>query len=127
MIDELKELAGANGFWYIATPYSKYPRGITNAFEEACRVSAWLIEQGVRVYCPIAHTHPIAIHGNIDPLDHKIWIPVDAPLMQAACGLLVVQMESWEESYGIGIEIQAFRDQDKPVRYLAWPLPSASS
>ena len=24
-------------FWYLATPYSKYPHGIEEAFKEACR------------------------------------------------------------------------------------------
>lgn len=122
LLTELRELQGEHGFWYIATPYSKYPAGIHVAFEDACRASAFLIERGVRVYCPIAHTHPIAMHGNIDPLDHKIWIPVDSPLMHSACGLLVVQMPTWELSYGIGVEVEAFKEQSKPVRYAEWPL-----
>jgi hypothetical protein len=120
---DVHELISVPGFWYLATPYSKYPAGIVAAFEEACHVSAWLIRQGVRIYCPIAHTHPIAMQGGIDPHDHAIWLPVDKPFMEAACGLIVTKMSSWQDSYGIQCEIAEMDKQDKPVRYMAWPQP----
>ncbi len=107
-------------FWYLATPYSGYPNGIKAAFEEASRAAASLIERGVRLYCPIAHTHPIAIYGNLDPKDHSIWLPADGPFMDAAMGLIVVQMETWELSKGIGAEIKRFREAAKPVLYMEW-------
>ena len=119
MIEKLKAIPG---YIYLATPYSKYPRGIDAAFEEACKVTAYLIQQGVRVFCPIAHTHPIAMHGGIDPLDHAIWIPADKPFMDGAAALLVCQMESWEKSYGINIEIKEFQAAGKNVYFMEWPL-----
>lgn len=110
------------GYFYLATVYSKWPRGIEDAWLEACRIAGWVVGQGVPVYCPIAHTHPLAIHGNLDPLDHGIWIPADRPLMHAATGLIVAQMDGWKDSYGIGVEINEFMDMNKPIFYLPWPL-----
>lgn len=107
-----------NTFWYLATPYSKYPAGIEEAFRLACRATADLIRAGIRVYSPIAHTHPVAIHGGIDPYDHKIWLPADEPFMAAAGGLIVLKAESWEQSYGIGEEIKAFARVGKPIIYM---------
>lgn len=107
-------------FWYLATPYSGYPDGIEAAFEAASRAAAYLIECGVRLYCPIAHTHPIAIHGELDPLDHTIWLPADGPFMDAAMGLIVVKMKGWEESKGIAIEIKKFGEAAKPILYMEW-------
>ncbi len=106
------------GFWYLATPYSKYPAGIEQAFIDACRETAMLLRAGVPIFSPIAHTHPIAVHGNINPRDHKIWLPADRPLMDAACGLIVCQMETWDQSYGIGVEIETFTAAGKPVVYM---------
>lgn len=117
LFDELRALPG---YTYLATPYSKYPDGIEAAFEEACRVTAYLIRNGVRVFCPIAHTHPVAMHGKIDPLSHDIWIPADAPLMDGATSLVVCMMESWRESYGIGVEIESFKAAGKPIFYMPW-------
>lgn len=105
-------------FWYLATPYSKYPGGIEAAFILACQAAADLIEAGVRVYSPIAHTHPIAVYGHIDPYAHDIWLPADAPFMEAAFGLIVLRAPGWGESYGIGEEIKVFSAAGKPIVYM---------
>ena len=105
-------------FWYLATPYSKYPGGIEEAFRLACRATADLIRAGIRAYSPIAHTHPVAIHGGIDPYDHRIWLTADEPFMHAACGLIVLKAESWELSYGISEESKAFEKAGKPIVYM---------
>jgi len=115
----VSELSDVGSFWYLATVYSKHPRGINAAFEEAAKVSARLVEQGLAVFSPIAHSHPVAIHGGLDPLDHSVWMPLDEPMMNAAHGIIVVQMEGWRESYGVGLEIKAFRAAGKPVLFLA--------
>src|SRR3990167_7939164 len=101
----IDELRATPGYFYLATPYSKYPAGLEMAFAEACRASGYLIGQGVRVFSPIAHTHPVARFANIDPLDHTIWLPADKPMMDGSVGMIVCKMESWEISYGIGEEI----------------------
>lgn len=106
---------------YVATPYSKYPKGIEAAFRDACKVTAALIEDGINAYSPIAHTHPVAIYGKIDPLDHGIWMKFDAAMMEAATELLVIEMPGWKESKGIAIEVETFRKAGKPITYLTWP------
>lgn len=114
-------LPSINSYWYVATPYSKYPDGIVPAFIEACKVSGWLVEQGIKIYCPIAHTHPIAMYGSLDPYNSEMWLEVDAPLMVAAGGLIVVKMISWDKSYGVKKEIEIFTAAKRPVVYLEWP------
>ena len=105
------------GFQYLATAYSKAPNGIEIAFRDACRWAAKFIDTGVPVFSPIAHSHMIAIYGNLDPLDHRIWLPVDRPMMEAATGLIVVTSDGWQTSIGIAYEIEQFRKMNKPVLY----------
>lgn len=105
-------------FWYLGSPYSKYPHGRAMAHIEACRNAALLIKAGVPVFSPIAHTHPIADIGNVDPLDHDIWLPADAPIMQAARGIIVLKMEGWDKSFGISCEIPYFKHTGRPVVYM---------
>lgn len=107
--------ARVDGYYYLASPYSKYPDGIDAAFIEVCRAAGYLVSRGVRVYCPIAHTHPIAIHSNQDPLDHEIWVPLDRPLMGGAVGLVVYEMDTWRDSYGIALEVHHFHRVGKPI------------
>lgn len=101
---------------YLATPYSKYKGGdIVTAFQHAAALAAKLLRSGVKVYSPIAHTHPLAIFGNLDPLDHSIWLPFDEAMMEACGVLLVAHMDGWEESKGIAHEIEFFASRGKPI------------
>ncbi len=104
--------------YYLATVYSKSPRGIEAAFEDAARLAGRLLKIGIVVYSPIAHTHPIAMFSGIDPLDHSIWLDFDARMMRAADACLVATMTGWRESYGVNHEIEFFKAAGKPVLYL---------
>lgn len=103
---------------YLATPYSKYAGGINLAFAEAARIAALLLTTGVRVYSPIAHTHPLALYGNLDPLDHTIWLPFDEAMMDAADCLIVARMPGWDVSYGVQHEIEFFAKERKPILHI---------
>lgn len=105
-------------FYYLATPYTRYPGGIEEAFVAACRQTALLVRERIPVYSPIAATHPIAVHGHLDPMDHTIWLPHDEPMMRAAKGLVVCMLPSWEDSYGIAYERDVFMRDQKPIIFM---------
>lgn len=117
MTDVLERMKAAR-LVYLATPYSKFPGGIEAGFIASAKVTARLIEAGVRVYSPIAHTHPVAIHGGLDPLDHSLWLPFDEAMMEAADMACVAMLPTWEASFGVQQEIQHFTAAGKPVLYL---------
>ena len=103
---------------YVGTPYTKYPGGIELAFADACKLTARLLKEGLRVYSPIAHTHPIAIHGGIDPLDLNVWLPFDAAMMHKADAMVVAMMDGWETSYGVRHEMETFANAGKQIFFL---------
>lgn len=103
---------------YLATPYSKYPAGIETAFIDACKLAARLAKERVNVYCPIALTHPLAVNGGIDPLDHEFWMRFDTPYMTKSNALVVAKMESWETSRGIEHEREFFNKWSKPIYFI---------
>lgn len=105
-------------FWYLASPYSRFPRGHEAAFVEACANAAKLVRAGVPVFSPIAHSHGIAQHGAVDPVDLKVWLPADRPFMDAAHGIIVLKMEGWHSSVGMNHEIGYFALNGKPVVYM---------
>jgi hypothetical protein len=108
-------------YWYLGSPYSKYPGGIDAAFEEICRIAGEFAKRRIPVYAPISHTHPIAVESGIDPLDHEIWLPFDEPMMRCAYGLIVATMATWKESKGLAHEIVTFQSAGKPVYFLRPP------
>jgi len=115
---DIEELRSARSFWYVASPYSKFPAGIDAAFEAVSRATARLVVELVPAFSPIAHSHPVAIHGGLDPFDHSVWMPFDEPMMNAAHGCIVVMMDGWRESYGIGLELERFRAAGKPIYFM---------
>lgn len=110
--------------YYLATPYSKYPGGLEAAWIDACRVAGALMRQGVKIFSPIAHSHGIAIHGGLDPLDHDIWLPADEFFMQHCEGLIVARLEGWETSKGVAFETMRFTEMGKPIRYVDFDVES---
>lgn len=100
---------------YLASPYSKYPAGIVQAFIDVSRIAAKLMTSGIKVYSPIAHTHPLAIYGEIDPLDHAIWMPFDEAMMNVSAVLIVARMQGWEKSFGIAHEVAFFEKRGKAI------------
>jgi hypothetical protein len=103
---------------YLATPYSRYRTGITAAFAEAARIAAFLLRAGLNVYSPIVNSHPLTLYGDLDPLDHKIWLPINHALMEVCDTLIVATMIGWEESLGVQHEIAWYREQKRRIFYL---------
>ena len=109
------DLSYSETLYYLGSPYSKHHAGIEGAFQEISAIAARLIERGVPIFCPISHSHPIAIHGGLDPMSHDIWLPVDAHLMRVCGAMLIAKMDGWNKSYGVSEEIKAFRKAGKPI------------
>lgn len=109
---------------YLATPYSRYEGGLEAAWIDACRVSGALMRNGFKVFSPIAHSHGIAVHGGLDPLDHEIWLPADESFMEHCEGLIVARLEGWETSKGVAFEIMKFKEAGKPIEYVDFDVES---
>lgn len=105
-------------FWYLGSPYSKYPTGLYDAFFQACRARGLLVRAGILCFCPVVHSHNVAEICGMDPRSHAIWMPSERPIMEAAMGLIVLKLEGWDESVGLAEEIDFFREKNLPVVYM---------
>ena len=103
---------------YLATPYTKYYIGQENAANDAAKIAAKLLASGVAIYSPIVYTHQLAIHGNLNPLDHSLWLPFDQPFLDVCNCLCVLKLKGWQESFGIDFEIKDFTAKEKMIVYL---------
>jgi len=71
-------------FIYLATPYSKFKKGLDEADRLASFYAAVLIKEKLPVFSPIAHSHAIAKHGKLAGKDHLIWMPLDFAFTESA-------------------------------------------
>jgi hypothetical protein len=100
---------------YLGTPYSRYEQGLVPAFQDAARLAARLRVSGIFCYCPIVHLHPLAVYGELDPMDLTIWNPHNRIMMDRCNCLIVAHMQGWYESDGIKGEIEYFQKMGRPI------------
>ncbi len=109
-------------FWYLASPYRSYPGSRDEAHDAVCVVAGQLIDLGLEVYSPIAHSHTIANSVfRADP-HSSFWLNRQVPFLRAASGILVVKMPGWTDSKGVAFELDFTRLNAKPCYYLPYPL-----
>ena len=109
-----------NDLYYLASPYSLYPGGRQEAFELVCKKAAKLMEDGLCIFCPIAHSHPIEQYGMTEIHDGPFWLVQDFAILKHCSHLLVYKMPGWEESYGIKQEIAFATSYNIPITYLTY-------
>lgn len=102
---------------YLASPYTHSDPAVQEArFHAVCRHAAGMMRGGVRVFSPIAHTHPIAVHGL--PGDWDFWKEYDRGFIEMCAEVLVLMLPGWDQSKGVRAEIAIARELGKPVRYV---------
>lgn len=106
-------------YFYLASPYMKYPYGLDQAAEDAAKMSALCFNNGIMVFCPIVHHHPLNKYlvDEIGSANYDFWMKVDYMFLDNAIGLIVTKMTNWENSKGIALEIEYTKKLGKPIYY----------
>ena len=102
---------------YLASPYTGTEREMVQRFQQVAELAAEMMDQGIIVFSPIAHTHPIALAGDL-PRDWEFWKRYDEAMLKA-CGHLVVatEIEGWDMSKGVSAEIEIANDLGLDIFY----------
>ena len=91
---------------YLASPYTHPdPAVMQRRFEEICIVAARHMRQGVHIFSPIAHTHPIALAGDL-PRDFVFWEQYARKMLAVCVEMWICDMDGWRESKGVALEIK---------------------
>lgn len=110
-------------YWYLATTYTNFQNvgagDLDEAFAIAAENAAMLVANGVPVFCPIVHSHPMStVRDELDGLDHDLWLSLDEHFLRGCKGLIVVKMPGWEDSFGIAYERRRIEEMGKPTIYM---------
>lgn len=106
---------------YLAIPYSWNPQ---ESFRIVNKVAAQLMQQGVIVFSPISHSHPIAecLPESLR-LNQEFWMNQDLPVLEKCDELCFVivdpkrGMQLIEESLGCQSEKQRALELGIPITY----------
>lgn len=115
----------ALGYWYLLTPYSRFPGGLEAAYAAASRAAAILHAREVTVFSPIVYGHALTSQGLISGTDYAAWQSFDEALMAGSRGGIVAQLPGWADSEGIKREREFLALLGKPVH--EWPPNDGSA
>lgn len=105
-----------NPMIYLASPYSHPdPDVLVQRADDVAKIASDLMQGGMRVFCPIAHTHAIALHGL--PKGWDFWEGYDREYLEFCDELIVALMDGWQDSTGVNAEIKIMNELGKPVKY----------
>lgn len=103
---------------YMASPYSDPdPFNRHLRFLLACHGAAKLIEQGIMIFSPIAHTHPIKEASGLGG-DFATWRAYDEAMIQACPNFIVLCLPGWRTSVGVTAEISYARGLGRKIVYV---------
>lgn len=105
------------GLVYLAVPYSHDDPDVRDMrFEAANRAASELMREGIYVFSPISHSHPIAMAGGL-PLGWDFWEGYDRAILANCSAVIVLTLDGWQESKGVQAEIGIAHDLGIPVSY----------
>lgn len=115
---EAEPHVGPEELTYLASPYShENPEIREERFQKAAWATSVLMRSGRMVFSPITHSHSVALHGT--PSDWTFWQRFDFACLRSMKDMLILMLDGWEDSTGIGQEIEIMNQLGKPVEYIS--------
>ncbi len=100
---------------YLASPYNHEDAAVRQLrYEQVSEYCAQLMQLREIVYCPIAHSHPIAEVWGL-PKDEAYWRQANFAMLRPAEGLWVYKIAGWERSKGVAAEVEFAHSIGMPV------------
>lgn len=103
---------------YLASPYSHPDAAVrVERYHAVCKAAARFARQGHTIFSPIAHGHSLIANGL--PIEDNYWQDWCLSFLDMwATDLWVLQLEGWEESNGVAMEIDLATKMGMPIRYI---------
>lgn len=107
---------------YLAIPYTHNLSSMEQArFSIANLVASHLMKEGIHVYSPISHSHPIRMEGGL-PGTWEYWEKHCRKILSICDKVFVVCIPGWEDSHGVQEELKIAKELGLPIIYFYHPL-----
>ena len=123
MSEELKKFMESKrepgSLWYIASPYSHpHPEVVKARIRELKECVAYVIEnfRFAVPFSPVLYTHSLQESGVVGSPPEG-WYAFDLAFLRKADRLIVLELEGWESSIGVALEIAFAQSRGMQIDY----------
>lgn len=103
------------GFIYLASPYSHPEMSVrVERFMAAQALCVYSAKLNISIFSPIVHWHHIAAMHDL-PFTAEFWKFQNDPMIYACEGLCVLNIEDWQKSVGVSVELELANKLNKPI------------
>lgn len=102
---------------YLACPYSGTEEEKWARFHAANLAASKLLKDGLAVFSPISHTHPITVDAGL-PGNWDFWEGYDRAFLSVSSKVIVLKLKGWEISKGVQAEIEIAKQMGIPVEFM---------
>ncbi len=107
---------------YLASPYSHAKLSVRcYRFKQAAQAAGLLMSQGLHVFSPICHSHPIVTECPEHGGDWSYWEKWDRHFLKACDRFVILQIDGWATSKGVTAEIEIAKEFGLKVEYMNSP------
>lgn len=113
---------------YLACPYSHDEHSFRMLrWYAANQAAAKLMSEGLYIFSPISHTHPIAeaSEGKL-PRGWDFWEGYDRQYLNICKKIIVLRIPGWDTSKGVQAEIKIGTEMGIPIEYMDWDICKAA-
>lgn len=103
---------------YLASPYThKDPGIVSERYWAACVCVRDMMCDGLHVFSPIVHSHPIAQLGGL-PGEWEYWRDIDFDFIDRCDKMAVLMLPGWEGSVGVAAEIKRAEENSMQIDFI---------
>ncbi|MBN20661.1 MAG: hypothetical protein CL678_05170 [Bdellovibrionaceae bacterium] len=107
-------------YFYLSQPYNGTESEKKHRASIGAQICGSFIKKGIHVLSPIVHNHALLKEYPHFSLEERktLILDFDFTLLKASQGMIVLQLEGWENSYGVNAEIEFCKKHNIPIYFL---------
>jgi hypothetical protein len=103
---------------YLASPFShSNPEIVRYRIEQTQNAIAFLLQNNIYAWSPIIQTYEVNIRHSL-PTDADFWKNYNFDFMRRADAMYLLELEGWETSKGLKMEIEFCKHVGLPLYYI---------
>jgi len=106
-------------YYYLSNPYNGSYDDKELRARIAAQVCGFLLRRNIHAWSPIVHNHAMLKTVEFTLEERRsLILDFDFSLLRHAEAMIIIMMDGWKKSFGVGAEIDLCKQLSIPIKYL---------